>query len=266
MSYIPTALQSWNVGGIQAGLAAVYESRVHTISKMTVARGQYAGDTAVTMTDGSYNIRTATTPSAVPVSATAVLANSTNTYSAALAAPKNSWGKPVVVKVKRDEQSSEILAYGVFNADGTIPGSDGTTAQDDALDPWNLKAGSKSRYKVNPATGEIYVNNASLLIELKNPDGVVNFQVAGYNDNTSVTYNGITGASNTVQQGIAPADVANLEGQDKVVGMVEFEGLQGGALSLAQQQAAELSAVIQSLTSTLRATNDSKKSILSLIR
>lgn len=252
MSYIPTALQSWNVGGVQAGLAAVYESRVHTISKMTVARGQYAGDTAVTMTDGSYNIRIATTPSAIPVSATAVLANSTNTYNATNPGPKNSWGKPVVVKVKRDEQSSEILAYAVFNADGTIPGSNGTTAQDNALDPWNLKVGSASRYKVNPATGEIYVNNSSLLIELKNPDGIVNFSTAS---NTT-----------TGQDIVAAGGDALMTGQDKVVGMVEFEGLQGGALSLAQHQAAELSAVIQSLTSTLRATNDSKKSILSLIR
>ena len=158
MSYIPTALQSWNVGGIQAGLAAVYESRVHTISKMTVARGQYAGDTAVTMTDGSYNIRTATTPSAVPVSATAVLANSTNTYSAALAAPKNSWGKPVVVKVKRDEQSSEILAYGVFNADGTIPGSDGYKNVVSLEDPVEYNVGGMNQSQVFPDIGYTFAS------------------------------------------------------------------------------------------------------------
>lgn len=253
MSYIPTALQSWSVGGVQAGLAAVYESRVHTISKMTVARAQFAGDTNVSLSDGSYNIRVSgSTPSAVPVSSTAVLANSTNTYNAGLVAPKNSWGKPVVIKVKRDEQSSEILAYGVFNADGTIPGSDGTPGQDAALDPWSATA----RYLVNPATGEIYVNNAAKMIELKNPDGIVNFQFGTYN----------VGANANIQETIAAADLAFLQGKDKVVGMVDFEGLQGGALSLAQQQASDLSAVIQSLTSTLRATNDSKKSILSLIK
>lgn len=252
MSYIPTALQSWNVGGVQAGLAAVYESRVHTISKMTVARAQYAGDTNVSLTDGSYNIRVSgTTPAAVPVSSTAVLANSTNTFNAINPGPKNSWGKPVVIKVKRDEQSSEILSYAVFNADGTIPGSTGTAVDDLAMDPWDI---TKARYLVNPATGEIYVNNAAKMIELKNPDGIVNFQFGTYN---------VAGA--TLQETIG-AGQANLEGKDKVVGMVDFEGLQGGALSLAQQQASDLSAVIQSLTSTLRATNDSKKSILSLIK
>ncbi|MFN8671726.1 MAG: hypothetical protein U0457_06520 [Candidatus Sericytochromatia bacterium] len=325
-SYIPPVLQSWALGGVQAGLAAVYESRVHTISKMTVARAQFAGDTNVTMTDGSYNIRVlggggVDTPSAVPKSSTAFLANTTNTFNSGLAAPNNSWGKPVVIKVKRDEGSSEVTEYGIFNADGTIPGSDGTVAMNTLLNPFSntpttttvaiaipanylsaplsytsagvtttIAAGAAGvipagasflsipRYKVNVGTGEIYVANAAEMIEHKNPDGIVNFQISDIAPTPPSTPHAISGAANdyfrtaanatgiTGQQKIDLRDKRFLEGQDKVVGMVDFEGLQGGALSASQSAAADLSAVIQSLTSTLRATNESKKSILSLIK
>ena len=275
-SYIPPVLQSWALGGIQAGLAAVYESRVHTISKMTVARAQFAGDTNVTVTDGSYNIRVSggalDTPAATPKSSTAFLANSTNTFNAGLIAPNNAWGKPLIIKVRRDEGSSEIIKYAVFNADGTIPGSDGTAAEDLALDPWHDNpAAVGPRYKVNVATGEIFVFNAAKMIEHKNPDGIVNFLIAGaapppgtiHSIGTAEYFQGAQGTTQTV---LAAGDNARLQGQDKVVGIVDFDGLQGGALSASQAQAADLSAVIQSLTSTLRATNTTKNSILSLIK
>jgi hypothetical protein len=228
-SYIPPALGGGGLGGIQLTLAATYESRVHTISRLTVPRAQFAGDTAVTLTDGSFNTRAALTNSAIPKSATAFLANTTNTFDSVT---QTAFGKPLIIKVRRDELTSEIRSYSVFNADGTVPGSDGTAAQDLAFDPFDVV---KARYRVNTATGEIYLNKNTGLRDLKNPDGTILATAAG-------------------------------TGTDRgVVGMVEFEALQGGALSVAQQQASDLSGVIQSLTSILRSITDSKKGILNII-
>ena len=67
-SYIPSVLGGGN-GGVQAALAAAYESRVHTISRLAVPRAQFAGDTAVTATDGTFNTRAAGTAAAIPKSA-----------------------------------------------------------------------------------------------------------------------------------------------------------------------------------------------------
>ncbi|MFN4149514.1 MAG: hypothetical protein ACK4IX_01090, partial [Candidatus Sericytochromatia bacterium] len=182
-SYITTHLQS-GLGGVQLALAAAYESRVHTLSKMTAPRAQFAGDTAVTLTDGSYNIRTATTSADIPKSATAFLANSTNVFESTTNNPNNatgftSTGKPLIIKVKKDEFNSDILEYGVFNADGTHPGADvgsAAGAYDPAYDPWSL---TNARYRVNTATGEIYLNKATGIIELRNPEGLIDLTTAG---------------------------------------------------------------------------------------
>ena len=228
-SYIPSLLAPGFAGGIQLALAGAYESRVHTMSKFLVPRAQFAGDTAVTLTDGSYNTRTAATNASTPKSATAYLANTNNTNSL--------FGKPLVIRVKRDEFTSEIKEYGVFCADGTYPGG---------IDPYNNTANTGARYRVNTSTGEIYVNNAAGLIEHKNPDGIINFA---------------TGSNilNTTQDTVGAGGDAGMQSTNHVVGMVEFDSLQGGALSAAQQQAADLSGVIQSLTSILRAINDGKR-------
>jgi hypothetical protein len=230
-SFIPPSLGGGRLGGVQLSLAAAFESRVHTISRLSVPRAQFAGDTAITLTDGSFNTRPAGTNSAIPKSATAFLANTTNTFDSTL---QNAFGKPLIIRVQRDELTSEIKKYGVFNADGTIPGSDGSLGQNATFDPYNAAAGTGARYRVNTATGEIYLNNAAGLRNLKNPDG-------------------------TILQSNARV------GTDGVVGNVEFEALQGGAMSVAQQQASELSSIIQSLTSILRSINDGKKSILNII-
>lgn len=257
-SYITTHLQS-GLGGVQLALAAAYESRVHTLSKMTTPRAQFAGDTAVTLTDGSYNIRTSTTSADIPKSATAFLANTTNVFRGADNSPNipgsyNSTGKPLVIKVKKDEFNSEILEYAVFNADGTYPGAAASTPYDTNFDPWNI---NNARYRVNTSTGEIYLNNAAGIIELQNPEGLIEF--------APNTANG-TGTTGTRDKIGAGGDT-DVEGAIVgVVGMVEFEAIQGGALSLAQQQAAELSSIISSLTSILRAQNDSKRGILNIIK
>lgn len=251
-SYITTHLQS-GLGGVQLALAAAYESRVHTLSKMTAPRAQFAGDTAVTLTDGSYNTRTAATSADIPKSATAFLANSTNVFENVQNNPNagatfTSTGKPLIIKMKKDEFNSEILEYAVFNADGTYPGAAATTPYDVNFDPWNI---TNARYRVNTATGEIYLNKATGIIELRNPEGLIDFTGAG--------------AINARDKFLGPQ--AAIEGPNiGVVGMVEFEAIQGGALSLAQQQAAELSSIIASLTSVLRAQNDSKRGILNIVK
>ena len=308
MGFISAYFQDGGLGGIQLALASAYESRVHTISKMTTPRAQFAGDTAVTLTDGSYNIRTNGTNIAVPKSATAFLANTSNTRGVAGNA-NNNWGKPLIIKVKRDEFNSDIMDYAVFNADGTFPGADPSNGgipanfnpYDPKFNPWSATA---ARYRVNTATGEIYLNKAgdtstpngtfAGIRELFNPDGIVNFpgnttgldndpQINSAEYTTATDYDltnataPTTGTGGTLQQDITNVlgDLNMLDGDftvatnmptDKVVGMVEFEGLQGGALSLAQQQAAELSGIIQSLTSILRSTKDSQRGLLSLIK
>ena len=267
VSYIPNSLQT-GLGGIQLLLAANYESRVQTLSKFNTPRAQYAGDTAVTLTDGSYNVRAATTSADIPVSATAELASTTNITDSSGATSPNVTAKPLIIKMMKNEFTGEVgvqeaadptqpvsagnpivtKTYAVFNADGTWPGG---------VNPWNYLANTGARYRVNDATGEIYVNNAQDFIEFRNGDNtLINFNVAGYD----------SGAGATTQQVIATGVKGNLEGKDKVVGIVDFEALQGGASSALQQQAADLTSAIQSLTSILRATNDTRKEILGIIK
>lgn len=263
MSYInPMLGGNYALGGVQMALAAAYESRIHSMSKMTVARAQFAGDTAVTLTDGSYNTRFANGASPtidIPKSATAQLANSSNTVDSAVAAPAgpvSRGGKPLVIKPLRDPFTADIYDYAVFNADGTAPGTvigrDGSVVT--AGTPpviWNAgtnrwEVNPASRYLVNKQTGEIYVNRIAGIREHFNPDGLVDTN------------------NNGIQETLGA--VAALQGVDNVVGMVDFEGLSGGALSAAQQEAANLSTAVQSLTSILRSINENKKSCLSLIR
>lgn len=264
-SYIPSFLQGGIGGGAQLALAAVYESRVHTVSRMLVPRPQFAGDTAVTLTDGSISTRDGTTPSSVPQSATAFIANNTNSKLGA-----DVYGKPMIIKLRRDEFDSEVGVldyrkpgdttspkvlkdYAVFNADGTYPGG---------IDPWDYTAGTGARYRVNTATGEIYINNNDNLIELNNPDGLVNFNMAGYNELSSPP----VASDNGMTQQKLPAGTTGMEGYQYVVGVVSFDTLQGGALSATQQQASELSGVIQSLTSIIRSINDGKRGVLNIVK
>jgi len=229
MSYIPAFLNG-SGGGVQLALAAAMESRVHTVSKYLIPRAQFAADTAVTLTNGSFNIR-ATTNENIPTSATACLANSTNAVDSG--DPDNVLGQPLIVKVKKDEFTSEITAYGVFNADGSFPGAPKDDPQNSNWDPWSVTA---ARYRIDLKTGNIYLNKTNGLVSLVNEDGTIN--VAGAR----------TGAV------------------DGIVGIVEFDNLQGGALYTAQQEAADLSGIIQSLTSVIRSINDSKRSVLNIIR
>lgn len=262
MSYInPMLGGNLALGGIQMSLAAAYESRIHTFSKMTVARAQFAGDTAVTLTDGSYNSRwvgiAATsgsnpfTLSSIPTSATAQLANTSNTA--------GTGGKPLVIKPLRDAFTAEIYDYAVFNADGTFPGGINPIQWNATTNRWDLV--TTARYMVNKSTGEIYLNNiGSAMLEHQNTDGLVDTD--GSNTQTNVTLANLR-ATNYGALTAAEQDKVN---KSLVVGIVDFEGLQGGALSNAQQQASELSGVISSLTSILRSANENKKTTLGLIR
>jgi len=230
MSYIPAFLNG-SSGGIQLALAASIESRVHTVSKFLIPRAQFAGDTANTLTNGSFNIRDTTANANVAVSASAYLANSTNAIDTSNL--KNVLGQPLVVKVKKDEFTSEITAYAVFNADGSYPGAPSDDPQNSTWNPWDS---TKARYLVNTKTSEIYLNKTDGLVSLKNEDGTV---------------------------AVGSAKTGTING---VIGIVEFDNLQGGALYTAEQEEGDLSTVIQSLTSAIRAINDSKRSILDIIR
>lgn len=241
MSYINPMLGGNSaLGGVQMALAAAYESRIHTMSKMTVARAQFAGDTAVTLTDGSYNTRFVgglNPTNDIPKSATAQLANTSNSA--------NTAGKPLVVKPLRDAFTAEIYDYAVFNADGTFPGGVNPLTWNAASNRYELVG--NARYMVNKSTGEIYLNNRLGIMEHQNPDGLVE-------------------ANGTAGQNLLDLGPGALQGINNVVGIVDFEALQGGALSAAQQQASELSGVVSTLTSVLRSLNENKKGTLSLIR
>ncbi|MBC7475458.1 MAG: hypothetical protein H7263_14305 [Candidatus Sericytochromatia bacterium] len=301
VSYIPNALSGNSIGGVQLLLAANYESRVQILSKLNVPRAQFAGDTAQTLTDGSYNTRLTTAGSAIPKSATAHLANTSNVFDAVTNHGSTSSGKPMVIRVKKDEFTGETgvienedpsvttspkvsKTYAVFNADGSIPGVVPLPPSPTALqittynaavvklNPWNYTASTGARYRVNDKTGEIYVNNAEGMGELDTPSGKVNFNDK-LNDVSSPVTSG-TYQNNTINS-ITTGDKGSLEfitdasginHYDFIVGIVDFEGLTGGALSTAQQQASELSGAIQSLTSILRSISDSKKGIFSIIR
>lgn len=258
-SYIPSVLRG--LSSVQTIMAATYESRTHTVNKFLIPRAQFAGDTAVTLTDGSYNTRTATN---VPKYSTAQLANPSNTYDTAFTIKQQ--GKPLIVKVKRDPFTGEIGVkehldptdpssplvtkdYAIFNADGTFPGAPDSNPYDPNFDPWNyLNTTKGARYRVNTGTGEIYLNRTTNLMELQNPGGLVEIPELA------------TGRQGT------NAEIATRKGVDMVVGMVQFDNLQGGAATVEQQRAAELSGAIQSLTSIVRSLNDAKRSSLNIIR
>ena len=255
MSYInPLLGGNLSLGGVQMALAAAYESRIHTFSKMSTPRAQFAGDTAVTLTDGSYNTRyvNGQNPNAdIPTSSTAQLANTSNSA--------GTGGKPLVIRPLRDPFTAEIYDYAVFNADGSFPGGVDPLTYNSTTSRWELNP--NARYAVNKETAEIYLNaKAGTLMEHFNPDGLVD-------TNNNGTQNDITFTN------LLPTNYGTLSAADQlkarqklVVGMVDFEGLQGGALSAAQQQASELSGIIASLTSVLRTVNESKKTTLGLIR
>lgn len=268
MSYInPMLGGNYGLGGVQMALAAAYESRIHAMSKTTVARAQFAGDTAVTLTDGSYNSRSGSlivntsassatpnyavvnpTPGIdIPKSATAQLANTSNSA--------GTGGKPLVIRALKDSFTAEIYDYAVFNADGTFPGGVNPLQWNATTNRWELN--NTARYMVNKETGEIYVNRKLGIMEHLNPDGLVDMDADGYlgpgttPNNTQTTLN------------TAPAAA---EGRNNVVGIVDFEGLSGGALSSAQNDISNLSTAVQSLTSILRSINENRKGTLSLIR
>jgi hypothetical protein len=266
-SYIPLVLRG--ISAVQTIMASAYESRTHTVNRFLVPRAQFAGDTAVTLTDGSYNTRTTTN---IPKASTAYLATPSNTVREPDVPlhPIAQQGKPLVIKVKRDPFTGEIGVkerrdptdptspivtkdYAVFNADGTYPGAPDSDPYNSDFDPWNYAdngtVNKGARYRVNTATGEIYVNNTTNLIEHRNPDGVVHIPELNNATRDGITHN-----------------IPTRRGPDMVVGMVQFDTLQGGAATVEQQRASELSGIIQSLTSIVRTLNDAKRSSLNIIR
>jgi hypothetical protein len=216
-------------------LAASYESRATSIAKLFVGLVSFAGDTAQTATDGSFN----SVPTSTLKSSTAILATPSNILNVpgqTTTAGAN-WvsAKPLVVKVQRDPFTGEVLNYGVFNADGSVPGQPGggyTPGQPG--DPF--LAANNPRYLVDRMTGQVYLNNAA----------------------------GIVGVNLDANAG--PEISAGAAGVGNVIGIVEFKALEGAALSTAQQQASELSNVIQSLATLIRGFKDSERNMLNTIR
>lgn len=217
-------------------LAAAYESRATAIAKLFVPTAAFAGDTSQTLTDGSFNSNPASAlkSSTAQLATTSNIRNAGNVESPTLA--DSVTAKPLIIKVRRDPLSGEIREYGVFNADGTYPGSANTTAvpgNSVAYDPFT---GANRRYEVNRATGEIF---------LRRTNGLVGFNL----------------------DGAAGSDISvGGTGTNAVVGLLEFKALEGAALSTAQQQASELSNVIQSLATLIRGVKDSEKTMLNVIR
>lgn len=214
-------------------LAASYESRATQVAKLFVPVASFAGDTAVTVTDGSFN----STPTSTLKSSTAILATPSNILNAGntLTGADLVTAKPLIVRVQRDPFTGAVVNYGVFNADGSVPGQPGpgyTPGQPgDPFDP-----NQNPRYLVNRMTGEIYLNNVA----------------------------GINGVNLDINPG---AEITRgAAGTDNVVGIVEFKALEGAALSTAQQAASELSNVIQSLATLIRGFKDSERNMLNTIR
>lgn len=266
-SLIPSGIQSITI------MAAAYESRATQIARLFVPIASFAGDTAQTLTDGSFNSFTGNAgydpndPDDGPIlpSSTAILAGPSNIQQADNDSPTIIGGaagvdndgdgrvngvtaKPLIVKVRRNPLTGEITGYGVFNADGSVPGFERTAAniplytpgQDG--DPFESTvngaafAGQPPRYKVNRMTGEIYLNNQA----------------------------GITGVNLDAAAG---AEIfSGPAGTNNIVGIAEFKALEGAALSTAQQKASELSNVIQSLATLIRGYKERERSALSVIR
>ena len=214
-------------------LAASYESRATQVARLFVPTAAFAGDTAVTATDGSFN----STPASTLKSSTAILATPSNILNAGntTAGANLVTAKPLVIKVKRDPFTGAVTNYGVFNADGSVPGQPGagyTPGQ--AGDPFD--PAQNPRYLVDRMTGQVYLNNAT---------GIV-----------GVNLDAATGAE----------ILAGAAGTNNVVAIVEFKALEGAALSTAQQAASELSNVIQSLATLIRGFKDSERNLLNTVR
>lgn len=274
-------------------LAGAYESRATQIARLFVPIASFAGDTAQTLTDGSFNSNN----TSVLKSSTAILATPSNIRSASNDIDANNDGdnvdagdqndgstgtaapsgygignniagnqtfnpvtaKPLIVKVKRDPFTGEVTGYGVFNADGTVPGQyhipgtplytpgqDGDPFQ--SPDPVTGAAfsGVPPRYLVDRMRGQIYLNDK------RGITGVNLDSAAGAEIVVDPNYN-VVGANN---KGVV----------DNVVGITEFKALEGAALSTAQQRASELSNVIQSLATLIRGVLDSNKTLLNVLR
>lgn len=278
----------------QSVLAAAYESRATQIARLFVPLAAFAGDTAQTLTDGSFN----SARGSVLPSSSAILAgpsnirgvddqgtapNNPNNYGAINADYTDDGNdvdvdndgviddgdndgvvnqvsaKPLIVKVRRDPFTGEVTNYGVFNADGSVPGqptAPGTPlyTPGQAGDPFLpngpdglQNSGDEPRYTVNRMTGEIVLNNGDGIVgvNLDSQDGGEIFRDA---DVQEALANGV------------------LDPFNHVVGIVEFKALEGAALSTAQQKASELSNVIQSLATLIRGYFDSERNLLNTIR
>lgn len=233
-------------------LAAAYESRATQIARLFVPIASFAGDTAQTLTDGSFNSNN----TSILKSSTAVLATPANILNAGnttAAGDNQVTAKPLVIRVQRDPFSGEILNYGVFNADGTVPGYDyagdpsglngsfyAAGMQKDPFDP-----NQDPRYLVDRMTGQVYLNNGAGIVGV-NLDAV----------NGAEIVRDLSGME--IPAGQNPAQ--------NIVGIVEFKALEGAALSTAQQRASELSNVIQSLSTLIRGIFDSERSLLNTLR
>ncbi len=229
-------------------MAGAYESRATQIARLFLPIASFAGDTAQTVTDGSFNSNNAS----ILKSSTAVLASPSNILNAGnqtnnATDPNPVTAKPLIIKVRRDPFSGEITGYGVFNADGSVPGQPrvaGTPlyVPGQNHDPFQTPGpggtftGTPPRYLVDRMTGQVYLNNA-----------------AGVN---GVNLDSANGAE----------IVADAAAPNNVVGIVEFKALEGAALSTAQQKASELSNVIQSLATLIRGFKDSERNLLNTIR
>lgn len=254
-------------------LAGAYESRATQIARLFVPLASFAGDTAQTLTDGSFNSNN----NSILKSSSAVLASPSNikgTNDAGNPAPFAGQGndvdddgdgtidnqdggainpvtaKPLIIKVRRDEFTGEITAYGVFNADGSVPGQPRVAGQPLYIpggpgDPFDLA--QNPRYAVDRMTGQVYLNNGDGIVGI-NLDGAAGAEIVRDEDALEI---GAGGGTNLT---------AN------VVGIVEFKALEGAALSTAQQRANELSNVIQSLSTLIRGFKDSERSILNALR
>jgi hypothetical protein len=265
---IPSGIQSITI------MAAAYESRATQIARLFVPIASFAGDTAQTLTDGSFNSFSPTgaydpnDPTQGPIlpSSTAILAGPSNIQQAGNdtqaiiggaagtdgtdpdALINGVTAKPLIVKVRRNPLTGEITGYGVFNADGSVPGFNRTAANQPLYTPGQdgdpfesvvngaAFAGQPPRYKVNRMTGEIYLNNRAGIVGV-NLDAAPNAEI-------------VTGP----------------QGTNNIVGIAEFKALEGAALSTAQQKASELSNVIQSLATLIRGYKERERSTLNVIR
>lgn len=272
----PTGVQAVTV------LAGAYESRATQIARLFVPIASFAGDTAQTLTDGSFNSNV----DSILKSSTAVLANPSNIKGANAATNPTAYGggaidysnagndvdtdndgafddddgdgdinpvtaKPLIIRVRRDAFTGEITGYGVFNADGTVPGqvhTPGTPLYTPGQDGDPFDITQNPRYIVDRMTGQVFLNDRRGIV------GVNLDSAAG----------GEIFADRSYQELVAAG--VNLQTMQNVVGIVEFKALEGAALSTAQQKASELSNVIQSLATLIRGFKDSEKSLLNTIR